>query len=128
MVNTDTDRITAVLLRAAEILEPEGAWTRGYYARNKGGAFTDHLSISACSWCLEGALSRAAVELETSPQDDLYVSARARLIPLTGFSLVKFNDAPDRTQAEVVATLRATAAAQPRPPADRGTGTEGVLC
>lgn len=88
-----------VLSRAADLIEPEGKWTQGDYARDAGGEGRWPSSNDATCWCAIGAIRRCAPD---SPYRALAYFAMAA----GGSACVDFNDAPHRTQAEVVAALR----------------------
>jgi len=96
--------VADVLDRAADLIEPEGAWTQREDARSKNGRYVEPLSRDAVSFCMWGAIERAAGL--TSPMVALNVVGG--LVPLG--LIAGFNDAPERTQPEVVAKLREAAA------------------
>jgi hypothetical protein len=104
--------IADVLNRAADLLEKPGAWTQGWFARDAIGNKTPVDSRSATCFCVMGALQRAA---NATHSDDVIIAAREILIangarakgPLG--RIANWNDAPERTQAEVVAKLREAA-------------------
>lgn len=82
--------IADVLSRAADLIV-ECGWTQGEWENN--GCF-----------CLDGALMHVKGDTYTFPELDLVCQA-------TGAeSAIWWNDAPERTQAEVVAKLREAAA------------------
>lgn len=101
-----------VLERAAALIEQPGKWTQGAFARAANGNPIGPLSPNATCWCAYGAIGRAtgdgwpAVEAvgafgcsvpnpDGRPQRD---------------AIAIWNDAPERTAAEVAAALRACAA------------------
>lgn len=91
-----------VLLKAADLIEPEGAWTQGTSAR-AGAKAVKADDPSATCWCVVGALERVGSGAN-------YDTVRRFLMGVLGVrAIVPWNDAPERTQAEVVATLRAAA-------------------
>jgi hypothetical protein len=126
-----------VLLAAAELLEPEGRWTQGVVARNVGNGSVDSVSVDAVCWCAYGAIEKVALDADfpelvedvataafcagigiqaggllAGEQSGLWFEfARivGELLPRY-LTLGTWNDAPGRTQAEVVAALRAAAA------------------
>lgn len=104
---SDAETTRRVLLRAAEILEPEGAWCQVATARTAHGKSVEALSRSAVSWCVNGALTKAAKRHVDSR--DAYF----HLLDFLGQGVATFNDAPERTQAEVVQALRDAAASLP---------------
>src|SRR4051794_26374328 len=87
-----------LLGRAAELIEPEGAWTQ-YIEESLG------VNGQRC-YCMVGAIHQAAQDSDFDGLNGAYISGRA----VTNGSMVFFNDAPNRTQAEVVAKLREAAA------------------
>jgi hypothetical protein len=93
---TERMEIADVLERAADLIEPEGAWTQGSY----GGG---HLPT-----CMGGAvnIARGRQAWETPAGDPI----AAFLAQCLGQKVAFWNDAPERTQAEVVAKLREAAA------------------
>jgi hypothetical protein len=94
--------IADVLDRAADLIEPEGAWTQGVLARDAQGKGVCGPPFSgACSYCASGAIIAAAGEFEMA-----YYDLVAHLI---GDVVPVWNDAPGRTQSEVVSTLRLAA-------------------
>lgn len=50
---------STVLDRAADLIEPEGAWTRHRFARDSGGAPVRPRDPRATCWCMTGAIIRA---------------------------------------------------------------------
>lgn len=107
--------VADVLSRAADLIEPEGAWTQGDFARDETGfqysdsGLTFHEFPATC-FCLFGALAEVA---EVS-DPELYRDADRYLLTVVGVPFVNdvadWNDAKGRTQAEVVAKLREAAA------------------
>jgi hypothetical protein len=107
--------IRQVLERAAELLEPEGAWCQGNGAVNAHGHATPSVDDGATARCLAGALNRAAYEMPGSL--DLYPRVIRLLTRRLGYEgvtaeirLYRWNDDRKRIQAEVLALLRETAA------------------
>lgn len=104
--------VAEVLERAADLIEPEGAWTRGAYAADECNDSIDTLHPDAKCFCAMGAVYRAAGAsslYKTGPLD-VVNDVRKHLITVVGTTMASFNDAPGRTQAEVVAALRSAAA------------------
>lgn len=99
-----------VLAKAADLIEPEGAWTTRLFARDALGRSAGVFGPKAVCWCARGAMSKIA--------DDYPLLARtqdffARFLgepeaPTVAdhAAIAIWNDAPERTQAEVVAALR----------------------
>lgn len=120
---------TAEILRAAaDLIEPEGAWTQGAGSRNAEGQDRQELRDSeydpgeATCWCIGGAVVEAFERANAQDEHDDWEPALAPLFkplckalgktsedPYADSPWVYFNDAPDRTQAEVVAKLREAA-------------------
>lgn len=96
-----------VLSRAADLIEPEGAWTQGAFARPKPSkAFVGaRWPRTRTCWCVRGALFEVT---GTRPrhENEATVAAETFLENAIARSLVMFNDFEYRTQAEVVAALR----------------------
>ena len=104
----DSLTVAEALERAADLIEPEGKWTQGRPARGKDGAFVDARSPQAVCWCAIGAVD-AAVASATFYFTALKARDALRFAIGSGF-IVDWNDAPERTQTEVVAKLREAAA------------------
>jgi hypothetical protein len=100
-----------ILNRAADLLEQPNAWCQGSIARDANGervALT--LEPKACSWCIIGAVSKAT-GFEKTP-DGIFERIRNTAVGENEYiSIGGWNDAPERTQAEVVAVLRKAAEA-----------------
>jgi len=84
-----------VLGAAADLLEKPGAWTQWGYASDGRGNPVHYTDASAICFCVRGAVRRVAEESGTD-------------FSLEDFGVPKpsWNDAPERTQVEVVAALR----------------------
>jgi hypothetical protein len=96
------DHIADTLDRAADLIEPEGAWTQGWFARDERGRGVLEDAAEAVCFCIFGALMRVSQD----DADDALDILRS-VIP-EGISY--WNDAPGRKQSEVVAKLREAAA------------------
>lgn len=100
--------IADVLDAAADLIEPAGRWTQGAYARNIHGddiVDDDDGSLvprEAVCFCVYGAVAF----VEDQP---IAESAAGAFLEMLGVQAVGWNDAPERTQAEVVAKLREAA-------------------
>lgn len=99
--------ISATLYAAADLLAGDGKWTQGAFARNAKGEITGLSGVrgSAVCYCFLGATTYASGEdamLEAAV--DRFLDANMDEDP------AQFNDAPNRTQSEVVAKLRELAA------------------
>lgn len=93
--------VADVLDRAADLIEPEGAWTTHVY---------EDLGADGqpCSFCVAGSVLHA---LGLSYDDyDIPPGVSPTLLGFeTWGEVMDWNDRPDRTQAEVVAKLREAA-------------------
>lgn len=87
---------TVEQLRAARALVERG-WCQGVLARNKNGKKCGHRSKHAVCFCALGALYRGGLEYWS----DRFLHDAAE--KLGAVNPVCFNDAPGRTQAEVLA-------------------------
>jgi hypothetical protein len=98
------------LLLDATILIGEG-WTQLADARDADGLPVKHWSDEATSWSLVGALSASLDRLEGFDRDaaaDELAAARGALGDVLQADLLEaWNDAPERTQIEVLGALRA---------------------
>lgn len=93
--------VAEVLDRAADLIEPEGKWVQGRY-----GAW-DASFGGYCAFCLYGAVHEIGGHTDVTRAADGLLDA----LTLGGIgSAIDWNDAPDRTQTEVVANLREAAA------------------
>ena len=113
-----TDKTSSIdILEGAKRLLLDKGWCQGEWAYAEGGpVFATH--ATACQFCAEGALMRAAFDLglahplDTSDKrNPAYVSAEHTLIQgiedttgaLYGRDIARFNDEDGRTVEEVVA-------------------------
>lgn len=102
-----TPTIADVLLRAAEYVER--GWTQGTGARSAKGRRVVVTGRAAVCWCAEGAIHMAARDNEETIWQARTVLLR--VLPDEVTSIMDWNDAPSRTQAEVVDALRRAAKA-----------------
>ncbi len=106
-------QIADVLDRAADLIEPEGAWTQGVSARDADGRACDNsLAPTAVCWCAVGAIGTAVASLhayDPSPYKVEGAATAALARVASSASVIIWNDAEYRTQAEVVAALREAA-------------------
>jgi hypothetical protein len=100
------ENVADVLDAAADLLEKPGAWTTRTCARDRQGNTTGWDEDDAECFCALGAIFRAG-KGDVSGADDFFGKA---LGGLGWGSIAPFNDAPGRTQDEVVAKLREAAA------------------
>lgn len=100
--------VREVLLGAADLLERTG-WTQGSWARNAHGIAVLPSAGDAVRFCALGALARTRSE---STDWWAMIDALHEYVAGADYcSIGRWNDAPERTQAEVVAKLREVAAA-----------------
>lgn len=100
--------VADILERAAKLIEPEGAWTQGSFASAASGKPTGSIwNDNASCFCIRGAIARIAGALYSGAA---IFATRVILGNDDQAALARWNDAPERTQAEVVAKLREAAA------------------
>lgn len=103
--------VQEVLNKAADLLEKPGAWTQGVFARNRRGNVCSPTDDTARCFCVSGAVQRVVGGFASptfySVVDLLNAMARRR----NARHIAHWNDAPGRTQSEVVEALRAAAKA-----------------
>ena len=93
--------VADVLNGAADLIERDG-WCQHRYRSIEGGRCLTRALADALDLPLDG--------LARWRNDPLYLDAEEALRRITGrYLLTGFNDHPDRTEAEVVAALRAAA-------------------
>lgn len=97
-----------VLRAAADLIEPEGAWTQNAFARGRSGREVEAASRSAVCFCAIGAIARVSgLRGSTGIYATPTIAVEGRLGTR---SLGGWNDDAERTQAEVVSKLREVAA------------------
>lgn len=101
--------VLGILKGAREILASPNRWTTGIGARDRYGEKTGFDEKSACRWCLWGALCRAAGRMLS---DEIDVAILDALGFKYGTDIFEWNDAPNRTHAEVLAKLDAAIASE----------------
>jgi hypothetical protein len=101
--------VADVLERAADLIEPEGAWTQGAYARSVYNRPIGNISRATC-FCALGAMNVAAGASAVNQDQPEPHIAFANAVGIKDYLIATWNDAPERTQAEVVAKLREAAA------------------
>ena len=94
--------VADVLEAAADLLTPEGAWTQQSYGRSVDGEplFEGYDPAAVC-WCAYGAIEKVTGQ-------GMNGALRKSAVEALDWSPF-WNDAPERTQAEVVAKLREAA-------------------
>lgn len=104
-----------VLAKAADLIEPEGAWTQGDFWRLDDGTpwsaldAADRIAAVPSCYCLFGALAAvrgALADPDWARTSDItpYLSRVIRRRRVSG--LAAWNDAKRRTQVQVVTALR----------------------
>lgn len=91
---------TVELLKAARAKIEQG-WCQGTMAKEQRGRMRGPKESYSCSWCVLGALAAASTLEELNP----YRTARTLMEAVVAPSLSAWNDAPGRTQAEVLAAF-----------------------
>ena len=82
-------------MKVKELLSDESKWTQGCYARDAFGVSIPFDADAAVCWCLAGAIHRVY-----GPEP-----IHLRILRRVNGSLSEWNDAPDRTFAEVKALV-----------------------
>lgn len=98
-----------ILLAAADLLEKPGGWTKGACARDSDRNSVPIESRDTVCFCTLGALSHLTLGGAGDAADDLFARTAERLRSYLGREITRWNDAPTRTQTEVVRTLRGAA-------------------
>jgi hypothetical protein len=102
-----TQSIADILERAADLIEPEGRWIQGEYARTADGSWAAPSDSTAACWCVLGAIKRVG-RFRADADAAEVLRALQCVIPTSGY-IHEWNDASTRKQVEVVATLREAA-------------------
>lgn len=95
---------STILRKAARRLSKEGTWTQGAYALDANGDSIDPGMPNAVCWRVGGAIIR---EADSGSSEWAALEALANYLGVS--NLTAWNDAPERTQAEVVQALNAAA-------------------
>jgi len=104
-------RVSDVLDRAADLIEPEGAWCQGADARDAHGCDVDYDSPRAKCFCIVGAINRVSgLPINVRAADHWSWETRRAFRLAAGEMPMPFNDADGRTKAAVVTKLREAAA------------------
>lgn len=108
----DGNVIAAKLDEARALIER--GWCQKLDAMNTGGTEADPLSESATCFCINGALFRAARNRGDRDYIDLepFLECAIGLDPSAPYEMspvIDWNDAPERTQAEVIEAFRKAA-------------------
>lgn len=91
-------------LRAARALVEKG-WTQGAYGRLESGENTFAWDANVVCWCPVGAIQKATIERDRDDDQALDAFAAALVEYDKDAGPEGWNDAPGRTQAEVLAAF-----------------------
>ena len=94
--------VREVLVNARELISKPEAWTKRSYARSAGGDPVVPYSPKAACWCVSGAISISGRDITVR------WAARDAILFAAGTSVMDvptWNDAPERTHAEVLAVF-----------------------
>ncbi len=96
-------------MKVSDLLTDASRWTQGAYGRDTNGAPMSIESPLAVCWCLVGALWRCyRTDVQGSSSDVIANDAERRVTTRIGvMSMMAWNDAPDRTFADVHALIEA---------------------
>lgn len=104
--------VTRVLRAAADLIESEGAWTTGAWARDADGVSVFPDEPSAVCWCAEGAIARVAGDGLAGQETAEVINAVEQHI---GRGIVTWNDTQRAARPVVAALRRAADIAEARP-------------
>lgn len=99
---------TASILNAAADICERG-WAQRAWARDRQGAKVGGASVTAVCWCAGDAIFQAAKVIAPQGYFGAVQTACRALRRHINANIATWNDAPARTQAEVVETLREAA-------------------
>jgi len=102
-------KVSEALERCADILEERGAWIQHSTALNRRGEEADPCSGLAARWCAIGAINRVCGRDPTTDVNKGCVAAMREVIGKRAKWVQHWNDAPSRTQEEVVEAFRTAA-------------------
>lgn len=90
------------LKSARDLISQKGAWIQGTFARDKNGFDCEGIDPTAVCFCAMGAIDRAVGETNSFFN---FAWPLYRALDNAGFhnGISEWNDAPERTQEEVVA-------------------------
>lgn len=98
---------SAILEKAAELISPPSRWHQGDEAADENAQAVSAADDDAVCWCAIGAIYRSAFDLGATPLTDDAADFLGEAIPTV--DIAGWNDATNRTQAEVVSKLREAA-------------------
>lgn len=88
-------------MKAWQLIQKRSSWIKHYWAKNSIGNTVDPESVRACKWCAQGAIRRVY------KSDSEILSAEAKLLRfLRRRWITNWNDAPERTHAQVIEAMR----------------------
>ncbi|MFN3858158.1 MAG: hypothetical protein ACK4RV_10430 [Caulobacter sp.] len=93
-----------ILDKAADLIEPEGAWTQGTSYSNPAGEWRDGGEPDVTCRCVAGAINEVC-RWRFDAARPVFTTFEAHI----GQDAVRWNDSAYRTQAEVVTALREAA-------------------
>lgn len=91
-------------MKPSELLASPSSWSRGELARGPDGKRLDWYDPNACSWCVLGALYKCFGD--RPERFGNYAERHALRDVIGGGSIQQWNDDPETTHADVLATLR----------------------
>jgi hypothetical protein len=96
------------MTKAYELLATPDKWTKGTYARDGNGGKVPDYSEEAKCWCVSGAIWKCYRKPYEKVRVQLDVGEmHRRLLKRIGeVEIPLWNDAPERTHAEVIAVLK----------------------
>lgn len=91
-------------MKPSELLADPSKWTKGAVARDINGAIVEESDASAVCFCIAGAIYKCELSLFSDPR----TSALYDIIQndFGERSISMFNDAPERTHAEILDVLK----------------------
>ncbi len=99
------DSFADILNAAADLLEPEGAWIQGAFARDANRHQVYYGSSDACCWCVSGAIRKVAGTSMIDAQPVLdYFTRFIRVVVLS-----RWNDC-QKSSKPILKALRGAAA------------------
>lgn len=103
-----------ILSKAADLVEPKGAWYQGDFAANAEGDLVEPEDPDACRWCAAGAIHAIVDEMEPIAVEAKRYLWQVLALPLDKDHLYErpigvWNDNVHRQQSEVVSALRQAA-------------------
>lgn len=94
-----------ILIAAREKITTPERWCQGAHARDEGGQTVLAKDPAACVWCIDGALWAVTRFTQTSARASASILLGEQIGAYSANSIHKWNDAPERTHAEVLAAF-----------------------